>query len=233
MNFTDRMIVLLRQNFRERDRMICAYTLEHGRVALRFPGVNRSDSKLKALSEPFARSCARIYIRRNASVGCVTGGKIETVYPEIRKDFDKTQMAAYFCELFYRLTPDYNPNPDKFALLESSLSQINSEPLNQAMAPAFLLRLMQLSGFGLYGHSVLGIDEDFWQAMHELPLTELNFNAERDILNLNKTRYVCKRFLNRYLNYPLRTVCQLELTAPIPARDAQKETEPEFEPVLA
>ena len=233
MNFTDRMIVLLRQNFRERDRMICAYTLEHGRVALRFPGVNRSDSKLKALSEPFAQSCARIYIRRNASVGCVTGGKIETVYPEIRKDFNKTQMAAYFCELFYRLTPDYSPNPDKFSLLENSLSQINCAPLNQATAPAFLLRLMQLSGFGLYGHSVLGIDEDFWQAMHELPLAELNLNSERDILNLNKTRYVCKRFLNRYLNYPLHTACQLELTAPIPAQEQEKETEPELEPVLA
>lgn len=231
MNFTDRMIVLLRQNFRERDRMICAYTLEHGRVALRFPGVNRADSKLKALSEPFAQSCARIYIRRNASVGCVTGGKLETVYPEIRKDFNKTQTAAYFCELFYRLTPDYNPNPEKFRLLENALSEINSAPLNQAVAPAFLLRLMQLSGFGLAGRTVLGIDEEFWNAMHELPLSSLNFLTNRDVINLNKTRYVCKRFLNRYLAYPLHTIDQLELTAPITIEEAMQETA--LEPVLA
>lgn len=231
MDFTDRIIILLRQDFRERDRMVCAYSLEHGRIALRFKGVNRYDSKLRALSEPFVQSCARIYIRRNAAVGCVTGGKLETVYPEIRKDFNKILTATYFCELFYRLTPDYNPNPDKFFLLENALKEISSAPLNQAIAPAFLLRLMQLSGFGLEEKPVLGIDGGFWYAMHKYPLSSLNFTKEEDILNLNKTRYVCKRFLNHYLNYPLHTIEQLELTAPIPAQEEQSEVS--LEPVLA
>lgn len=231
MNFTDRMIVLLRQDFRERDRMVCAYTLEHGRIALRFPGVNRYDSKLKAISEPFCKSAARIYLRRNATVGCVTGGKLESVYPQIRRDTKKTEAAFYFCELFYRLTPDYNPNPDKFFFLEESLAQLEAAPLNAATAPAFLLRLMQLSGFGLQDRPVLDIPADFWGLMHSAPLSSLQFFTDKDALNINKSRYVCQRFLNRYLNYPLYTINMLQISAEAEIKETLAETA--LEPVFA
>ena len=228
MDFTDRIIILLRHDFREWDRIVCAYSLEHGRIALKLPGVNRAKSKLKAISEPFVKSCVRIYIKRNSSVGSITGGKLETVYPQIRQDYNKMQTAAYFCELFYHLTPEYNPNPDKFYLLENSLEQINSFPLNNAVAPAFLLRLMQLSGFGLQDKPVLGIDTDFWHIIHTQPLSGLKFSNQEEIINLNKTKYVCKRFLNHYLNYPLHTIDQLDLTAsPIQTQQS------ELKPVLA
>ena len=231
MNFTDRMIVLLRQDFRESDRMICAYTLEHGRIALRFPGVNKSDSKLKALSEPFSQSCARIYMRSNASIGCVTGGKIESVYPQIRKDAKKVEAAIYFCELFYRLTPDASPNPDKFLFLEESLQQLELSPLSPAVAPAFLLRLMQLSGFGLQGRPVLDIPAEFWEKMHTTPLSCLTFYTPQDIVSINKSRHVCQRFLNNYLNYPLNTISMLQMSAEVEAQQALAETA--LEPVLA
>jgi DNA repair protein RecO (recombination protein O) len=182
-------------------------------MALRLPGVNKSASKLKAISEPFAKSCARIYIRRNASVGCITGGKLESVYPNIRSDFKKTRAALYFCELFYRLTADAAPNEQKFLFLEDSLNELEHSYLNPAFAPAFLLRFMQLSGFGLKDMPVLDIDENFWDIMHNAPMGELNFITERDKNNLNKAKYVCRRFLNKYLQYPLNTISELELTA--------------------
>ena len=230
MDFTDRIIILLRQDFREWDRIVCAYSLDHGRIALKLPGVNRAKSKLKAISEPFTKSCVRIYIKRNSSVGCITGGKLETVYPQIRQDYNKVQTAAYFCELFYRLTPEYNPNPDKFFLLENSLSQIENAPINQATASAFLLRLMQLSGFGLQDKPVLGIDKDFWHTIHTEPLSALNFSTKEEIINLNKTKYVCKRFLNHYLSYPLHTIEQLDLTTVI---STSTELQTQLTPVLA
>ena len=204
--------MLLRTNFREADRMVCVYSLEHGRMALRLPGVNKYNSKLKAISEPFAKSAARIYIRRNASIGCITGGKIETVHPQIRADIAKTRAAFYFCELFYRLTPEHSPNEEKFLFLEDSLAQLETFPLSPAAAPAFLLRLMQLSGFGLKDMPVLEIPPAFWHDMHTKPLGLLN-PAPHDALNLNKTRHVCRRFLNTYLQYPLHTIAELDLTA--------------------
>ncbi len=223
MEFTDDIIVLLRQNFRERDRMICVYSLNHGRIALRLPGVNRSDSKLKAISEPFANSCARIYIRRNATVGCITGGKLKNIYPNIRQDIKKMEMASYFCELFYRLTPLTNPNPAKFELLQSALQTLENYPVNQIIAPAFLLRLMQESGFGLKDKPVLSINEQLWQNIHNAPFNNLAFLNDVEVLELNKMRYVCQRFLNRYLPYPLHTIKQLELTTSAQIQEDLKE----------
>ncbi len=230
MEFTDNIIVLLRQHFRESDRITSVYSLEHGRINLRFPGVNKSASRLKAISEPFSCSCARIYIKTNASIGCVTGGKLITVYPSLRADYKKTELALHFCDLMYRLTPEEQPNPDKFSLLHSSLMQLDKYEPNYAFAPAFLLRLMQLGGFGLLEKPVLDIPQDFWQKMHTAPLNELAPQNEEELVNINKSRYVCQRFLNRYLNYPLRTIEQLEST-PIEAQTALQETA--LEPALA
>ncbi len=223
MEFTDNIIVLLRQNFRERDRMICVYSQNHGRMALRLPGVNRSDSKLKAISETFVNSCSRIYIRRNATIGCITGGKLKSVYPNIRQDIKKMEMASYFCELFYRLTPLANPNPAKFELLQNAMQTLENYPVNQVIAPAFLLRLMQESGFGLKDRPVLEINEKLWDNIHTLPFDNLAFLNDIEVLDLNKMRYVCQRFLNRYLSYPLHTIKQLELTTSAQIQEDLKE----------
>ena len=231
MNFTDDIIILLRQNFRERDRMVCVYSLNHGRMALRLPGVNRTDSKLKAISEPFANSCARIYIRRNASVGCITGGKLKSVYPHIRQDIKKIELASFFCELFYRLTPLANPNPAKFELLQTALSTLENYPISQILAPAFLLRLMQESGFGLKDKPVLSINAELWDKLHNLPFDNLTFLNDIDVLDQNKVRYVCQRFLNRYLAYPLHTIKQLELTTTAQVQEELKELA--LEPVFS
>jgi DNA repair protein RecO (recombination protein O) len=212
--------------------MVCAYTLGHGRVALCFPGVNKYNSRLKALSEPFVKSSARIYIRNNAAVGCVTGGKLESVHPSVRKDIGKTNAALYFCELFYRLTPEHSPNEDKFLFLESSLNELETCSLNPGIAPAFLLRLMQLSGYGLKEMPVLSIGSSFWDKMHNAPFGSLSFLEKDDTINLNKARYVCRRFLNRYLQYPLHTAQELG-PAQSAMEEAQMETALEPAPALA
>ena len=115
----------------------------------------------------------------------------------------------------HRLTPEQNPNPNKFKLLDTSLQELNDYKVTDAVAPAFLLRLMQESGFGVEKTPLLNIDEHFWQLLHKEPLHNLSFTDEQDLIYLNKTRYICKRFLNRYLTYPLYTISQLDLTIPL------------------
>lgn len=195
--------------------MVSAYSLEHGRIVLRFPGVNKEASKLKAFSEPFVNSDVRIYLRSNASVACATGGKLNTVYPNLRTNVRKTNLALYFCELMYRLTPEQSPNPNKFHLLENSLAELENFKFNEAIAPAFLLRLMQASGFGVQEKPLLNIPANFWAALHNEDLHNLGVNTADEIIYLNKARYVCRRFLNKYLTYPLNTVNELDLTVPL------------------
>ncbi|MGB2578561.1 DNA repair protein RecO (recombination protein O) [Elusimicrobium simillimum] len=205
MILTDEGIILIRQNFREADRMVCLFTREHGRINLRFPSVNKALGKMKALSEPFVHANYRVYFKKGATIGCVTGGKLNTVFPAIRMDTARTKLALHFCELMFRLTPENQPSEEKFDFLLTSLRELQSAPVTPAISPAFILRLMTLAGFGM-DKPALGISPAFWEHMHNTPLNELNFTTQEDILNVNKAAYICRRFLNRYLAYPLNTL---------------------------
>ena len=210
MIFTDDGIILLRQEFRETDRVVSLYTREHGRLNARLPGVSRPCGKLKALSEPFVCADYRIYIRRGGTIGTITGGKIHAIFPTLRTDLKRLTLAFHFCELMYRLTPLHQPSAEKFNLLYTSLSALEKGPVTPAFQAAFTLRLMRLAGFGL-DHPVLKISPMFWEQMHEAPLNELVFSEPEEMLSLSKCNNVCRRFLDQYLTYPLHTTKNLGL----------------------
>lgn len=210
MIFTDNGIILLRQDFREADRIVSIYTQEHGRLNARVPSVSRPLGKLKALCEPFVCADYRIYVRRNGVMGTITGGKINSSFTQIRRNFKKLQLAFHFCELFLRLTPLHQPSADKFNLLKTSLEELEKGPVSSAFSAAFTLRLMMLAGFGL-DHPVLKISPEFWQRMHEAPLSSLQFEQPAELLELSKCNNICERFLNHYLTYPLQTTKPLGL----------------------
>ncbi len=231
MIFTDTGIILLRQDFRESDRIVSLYSKEHGRLNVRLPGVSRTTGKLKALSEPFVCADYRIYIRRGGSIGTVTGGKMHHVFPTIRSDLRRLTLAFHFCELIYRLTPLHQPSEEKFNLLYSSLNALEQGPVTPAFQAAFTLRLMMLAGFGL-DHPVLKISPDFWEKMHVTPLNQLIFSEPEDLLSLSKCNTVCRRFLDQYLTYPLRTEAPLGLTEDWITADTSEEPAPIPEQVV-
>lgn len=204
MIFTDKSIVLLRQAFRESDRVICVYTREHGRLNLRVPGVLRPTGKLKAISEPFVCADMRIYTRGGGVIGTLTGGKLENVFPTVRTDLKRLSLALHFCELMMRLTPLHQPSEGKFELLYQALTELEENGANAAFQAAFTLRLMMLAGFGL-DHPVLHISPEFWQKMHEDKFGNLCFSEPDDLVSLGKCNNICRRFLNQYLTYPLHT----------------------------
>lgn len=205
MIFTDSGIVLFRQDFREADRVIALYTLEHGRINLRLPGVNRDKGKLKPFSEPFACANYRIYVKKQNAMGTVTGGKLEHIFPTIRTDLKRQSLAFHFCELMMRLTPLHQPSAEKYHLLRQALTELDKSGVNAAFATAFTLRLMSAAGFGL-DHPVLQISTEFWEKMHYDAFSSLIFEEPEDLLSLSKCHEVCRRFLNQYLNFPLQTL---------------------------
>ncbi|MBT4403187.1 MAG: DNA repair protein RecO, partial [Elusimicrobiaceae bacterium] len=205
----DDAVVLSKTDFKENDRLISLYSKEHGRIAVRFPSVNKPNSKLKAFCEPFTQACYRIYYRRNADIGSGTGGKIISVFAGIRKDYKKTSLALEFCQFAKRLTPEHQPNILKYNLLVESLkeveavSQIDSRYFYMYSC-AFVLRFMHTAGFGL-DKPVLGLSKAFWDKIHNTPLSELSFEGEEQE-TLDKTRYIVNRFLERYLDKPLQNI---------------------------
>lgn len=235
MLFTDSAIVLLRQDFREADRVVALYTLHHGRIHVRMPGVKRAAGKLKALSEPFACAEYRIYQRSSRTLGTVTGGKIEHIFPAVRSHLKRQVLALHCCELMLRLTPLHQPNPAKYNLLKQALTELELADPSPAFAPAFTLRLMAAAGFGL-DHPVLQIPQAFWQRMHEDNFNHLLFTEPEDLLCLAKCQEVCRRFLNHYLTFPLQTVKPIGVTEDIPLlseREALNNLVPHLTPIEA
>ncbi|MBQ3667416.1 MAG: DNA repair protein RecO [Elusimicrobiaceae bacterium] len=211
MIFTDTGIILLRQPFRESDRVVSIYTREHGRLNARVPGVSRTTGKLKALCEPLTLADLRIYVKRGGVMGTITGGKLHSVFPAIHRDLKRTAAALHCCELMLRLTPLHQVSTPKFELLTQALLSLESHAPTPAFSAAFTLRLMMLAGFGL-DHPVLQISPEFWQRMHEDNFENLTFEDPQDLLYLAKCNSVVRRFLNQYLTYPLQTAKPLGLT---------------------
>ena len=210
MIFTDSAIVLYRQPFRESDRIVSVYTRTHGRLNARLPGVARTGGKLKALGEPLTLADLRFYVKRGGVLATVTGGKIHSVFPAVRADLKRMHLALHCCELLLRLTPLHQPSEAKFELITSALTELEYGEPTPAFAAAFTLRLMTLAGFGL-DHPVLQIPAEFWQRMHEDKFSNLVFDAPQDLLYLAKCNNVVRRFLDRYLPYPLNTLKPLGL----------------------
>ncbi len=210
MIFTDSAVVLYRQPFRESDRIVSVYTRAHGRLNARLPGVARSSGKLKALGEPPTLAEMRFYVKRGGVLATVTGGKIHTVFPAVRRDLKRTHLALHACELFLRLTPLHQVSEAKFELLTTALTELEYGEVTPAFAAAFTLRLMTLAGFGL-DHPVLQIFPAFWARMHEDKFSNLVFDDPQDLLYLAKCNSVVHRFLERYLTYPLNTAKPLGL----------------------
>ena len=210
MIFTDAAVVLYRQPFRESDRIVSVYTRTHGRLNARLPGVARSTGKLKALGEPLTLADLRFYVKRGGVLATVTGGKIHRVFPAVRTDLQRMQLALHCCELLLRLTPLHQPSQAKFELITTALTELEYGQPTPAFASAFTLRLMTLAGFGL-DRPVLQIPPAFWQRMHEDRFSDLVFQAPQDLLYLAKCNSVVHRFLDRYLTYPLNTVKPLGL----------------------
>lgn len=210
MIFTDSAVILYRQPFRESDRIVSLYTRTHGRLNARVPGVAQSRGKLKALCEPLTLCDLRFYVKRGGVLATLTGGKIHSVFPSVRRDLKRTQLALHCCELFLRLTPLHQASEAKFELLTTALTELEYGEVTPAFPAAFTLRLMMLAGFGL-DRPVLQIPPAFWARIHEDKFSNLVFDDPQDLLYLAKCNSVVHRFLERYLTYPLNTVKPLGL----------------------
>lgn len=210
MTFNDFAITLVRKSLRESDLIASVYTKTRGRLYLRFPGVKKHKSKLKAFAEPFVWSEMRIFHRQNASVGCATGGRVYGVFGKIRKSSHKTSLALHMCELMLKLTPLHQPNSEKYHLMLLALKNLNDFPPTDAFRQAFTIRLMKTAGFGITTPPV-GISPTFWRKLYEENFHKLNIVTPKEKEYLQKTDYIIERFFVKYFDRPLNTLVRYQL----------------------
>lgn len=140
-------VVIRKNDFREYDRMLTLYTKDFGKIKAHARSVKKPRAKLTPLTELFVLAEFRIFLRDHSSLGKITGGVIIDSNSLIRYNTQKYYEACYMCEVLDALTPDRQPNPEKFFLLKEKLALLNKNVLNQKND--FVEKLLHLTGFGV------------------------------------------------------------------------------------
>ncbi len=172
MIFCDYGIVLQRRPLRENDRIVTVYTLEHGKLEVNFKGVRRAQGKLRALSEAVTCGDYRFFLKKGSNFPVCTGGRTISVFPGIRSELERLYLAAHYCEVVNRLTPAQDPSPEKYALLQGALEDLDLNGRAFWLRRAFTLRALDLAGYG-FRETAAGPDAEFWETLHAGPWSDV------------------------------------------------------------
>lgn len=164
-------VVLSRRPAGEYDRLATVFTEGMGKITVRFVGVARSASKLKALAEPATWSEYRLYLSPRSEHAKCVGGALVSTFPALREDLPRLTAALYCCELLDKLTAAHVANPNEFRLLVGTLAALEQTP-SRWLTLSFGLRLLDYAGFGLR-ESAPRQAAAVWDALHDREPAEL------------------------------------------------------------
>ncbi|MDE2292545.1 MAG: recombination protein O N-terminal domain-containing protein [Elusimicrobia bacterium] len=168
-------LVVARRPHREADRVAAVFTRDYGKLPARFPGVDRPAGKLRALCEPMVRADFRLYVRQGAEFATAAGGALTTAYPGLRGSLAALLRGLGTVELLDRLTPWWEPAPEKLDLALETLAALETAAERRQEAGAgwvygaFALRLFESAGYGLRTRRVSEGNQALWDALHGAP----------------------------------------------------------------
>src|ERR671923_2219456 len=155
--YKEQGIVLGSVKLDEADKIITILTQGSGKVRGVAKGIRRTQSKFGARLEPLTHVSLLMY--RGRSLDIVTQAEIITPFRRIRGNFDLIAAAETMLEAADKVAEEHERNVRLFLLLLHGLRALERRPTDAAaVAEAFLLRLLGLSGFApsLAGCAVCG-----------------------------------------------------------------------------
>jgi DNA repair protein RecO (recombination protein O) len=142
--YKDEGVVLKTTKLGEADRIITLFTRSHGKVRAVAKGIRKTKSRFGARLEPYTRVQLMIY--RGRDLDTVTSADIITPFDGIRTDYERLTAAAALVEMVEKVTPDRERAFSTYALLLAGLQAL-AEGRGQTVVPAFLVKLLSISGY--------------------------------------------------------------------------------------
>jgi len=118
-------IVLKRADIGETDRLVTLFTLHHGKVTVLAKGVRRLTSKRAGSLELFNHLIASVHQSRH-KLDILGEVQVVNSYPAWRRQLGRITLAYQLAEVVDKLTPDNDPHPEIFSILQRSLVKIGS-----------------------------------------------------------------------------------------------------------
>jgi DNA repair protein RecO (recombination protein O) len=138
-------IILTRLDYGETDRILTAFTPNHGKVSLIAKGARRPSSKYGSQLDYFGRVSLHLAVGRDLDV--VTSADVLDSHERLRGDLDAFACASYFAELVRHLTHDREENWRVYDLLRKSLALLDQEVDSWAVTRHYELALLSALGY--------------------------------------------------------------------------------------
>jgi DNA repair protein RecO (recombination protein O) len=138
-------IVIGTMDYREADRIVTLFTLEHGILRGLARGARRSVKRFAGALEPFARLQVRLVLKEGLST--LQEAEPLTVHPRLRGELARIALAGYACELTGALLPERLSNPRLYRLLATYLGHLDQAPAEPADRRFFEINLLNILGY--------------------------------------------------------------------------------------
>ena len=144
--YKEQGIVLGSVKLDEADKIITILTQGSGKVRAVAKGIRRTQSRFGARLEPFTHVSLMLYRGRNLDT--ITQADIVHPFRGLREDFALFSAGEAMLESVDKVAEEHERNVRLFLLLKQGLEALETGPRDPAaVAEAFLLRLLNLSGF--------------------------------------------------------------------------------------
>jgi DNA repair protein RecO (recombination protein O) len=143
--YKDEAVVLKTIKLGEADRIVTLMTRQHGKVRAVAKGVRKTKSRFGGRLEPFTRVDLMLYKGRK-DLDTITSADILTSFDEVRKDYGRLTAASALVDIVDKITPDRERAFSTYALLIGGLQAL-SEDKGATVVPAFLVKLLSVSGY--------------------------------------------------------------------------------------
>lgn len=134
-------------NYRENDRILSIFTIDHGRIDAKARGCRRPASPLLPAAQPFVYGEFELFAGRDKYT--VNQCAVEESFFPIREDIDRFAVGSAMLQLAHEAVQEREPNRPLFSLLYHALSFLAyAEPLDPIdLFLCYLLRYLNTIGY--------------------------------------------------------------------------------------
>lgn len=151
-------LVLNLADYRESDRLVTLFTLEHGRIAGIARGARRSVKRFGGALELFTH--LSVHLKLKHALSELLDVDIVTIHSGIRGDLGRIAHAAYASELVATLAPEGMVNHRLFRLFSAYLAHLDVNPANGSDRRFFEINLLNILGYRPALDSCTGISAE-------------------------------------------------------------------------
>jgi len=143
-------VVLRSRKIRESSKVVVMFSQNYGKISTIAKGSLKPKSKFGSSLEILTHNSILFYRKENRDLHTLSHSEIVNAFDGIRKDYFKLAYASVAGEIVEKLVPVEEPNKGLFALLVSTLGEIDAADRSclEILLSSYQLKVLHLVGYG-------------------------------------------------------------------------------------